>query len=353
MVIIDGSYGEGGGQILRTSLTLAALTGKAVKIINIRAGRPKPGLAAQHLTGVRAVAEICGAHLEGAELGSQNLTFAPQRSPQAASYSWDVAAARKGGSAGAVSLAFQAVLLPMALAPSPSQVTLRGGTHVPWSPPYHYLERVYLPTLARLGVRAKVEIDKWGWYPMGGGEIKAQIDPANLPLSPIDLKERGPLQGLFGLSAVSNLPDHIAQRQRKRALEMLGEFRPQIEVVRGESAGQGSFLFLWAQFENCLAGFSSLGARGKPAEKVAEEAGQEYLEYYHGGAALDKHLADQLILPMALASGPSSFTTTEITPHLLTNIWVVRRFTPRRFKVEREKGQVTCYGPGREEKAYV
>jgi len=349
MIAIDGSSGEGGGQILRTSLTLAAVTGKPLKMANIRAGRKNPGLGAQHLTAVLAAAAVCDAHLEGAHLGSQTLTFVPRSLPQAGSYSWDVAAARRGGSAGSTSLILQTVLLPLALAEGQSEVTVKGGTHVPWSPPYHFLEKVYLPTLARLGVEAKVDIERWGWYPIGRGSVRAQIKGATSSplLKPIDLNERGEFLRLSGLSALSSLPEHIAQRQRGRALEVLRRegFEPDIRIEEGKSFGRGTMVFLWAEFENGVAGFTALGAPGKPAEKVAEEACRAFLEYYRSGAALDKHLADQLILPLALADGHSTFTTCQITQHLITNIWVVERFMDVDYQVEGsegEKGRVSC-----------
>lgn len=351
MITIDGSYGEGGGQILRTSLTLAAVTGKPLKMVNIRAGRKNPGLGAQHLTAVLAAAAVCDARLEGADLGSQTLTFVPRSSPQAGSYSWDVAAARKGGSAGSTSLILQTVLLPLALAEGRSTITVEGGTHVPWSPPYHFLEKVYLPTLARLGIEARADIERWGWYPIGRGSARVKIKGgiSGLSFKPIDLTERGEFLRLSGLSALSNLPKHIVQRQRDRALEVLRRegFGPDIRMEVGRSSGRGAMVFLWAEFENGVAGFTALGAPGKPAEKVAEEACQAFLEYYDSEAALDKHLADQLILPLALADGHSTLTTCQITQHLLTNIWVVQRFIDIDYQVkgsEGEKGRVSCGG---------
>jgi RNA 3'-terminal phosphate cyclase (ATP) len=337
LITIDGSYGEGGGQVLRTSLTLSALLGETVRIENIRAKRPKPGLQAQHLTGVLATAQICSAELKGAELGSQTLTFTPQSPPQAGDYTFDVAEARKGGSAGSTSLVFQTLLLPLAFADGDSHLTIRGGTHVAWSPPFHYLQHVYLPVLARMGIEAKVEINQWGWYPIGGGEIKARVrgqgirdkglPPPPYPLSPITLAERGELKRLWGISALSNLPAHIGQRQKRQAERVLRErgFTPEIEVVDAPSPGQGTVVFLVAEFENVVAGFTSYGARGKRAEKVAEEACREFIQYYDSRQALDKHLADQLILPMSLAAGRSGLTTCEVTQHLLTNVGVVER----------------------------
>ena len=374
MIIINGAYGEGGGQVLRTSLTLSALLGEPIRIENIRARRRKPGLQAQHLTGVWAIAQICDAELEGADFGSLTLTFKPQSSPRAGEYSFDVAQARKGGSAGATSLVFQTLFLPLALAPGQSRLTLCGGTHVAWSPPFSYLKHIYLPTLALMGLEVRAEIKKWGWYPIGGGEMTAAIggrresdlsslsgskmaprglpnprswpgsgDPgrARLDLLSLDLVERGELKRLWGISAASNLPAHIGQRQKKRAEGYLRKqgFDPQIEIVDAPSPGQGTMVFLVAEYEHAVAGFSSPGRRGKPAEKVAEEACREFMAYHQSGACLDKHLADQLILPLALASGPSTVTTCEITQHLLTNVWVVKQFLDVRFEIEGEEGE--------------
>lgn len=343
MVVIDGSYGEGGGQVLRMALALSAILGEPVKVENIRAGRPNPGLQAQHLTGVMAISRICQAELKGAELGSQELIFRPRRPPEPSSYFFDVTEARKGGSAGATTLVLQTLLMPLALARGTSHLALKGGTHVSWSPPFHYVKEVLFPTLARMDIQAKAEIKKWGWYPVGGGEIEVTIYGGKR-IRGITLNERGKLKLIRGISAYSNLPDHVGQRQKERALELLRRrgFEANIEVVKAPSPGTGSCLILIAEFENSLAGFTSLGERGKPAEKVAEEAVSEFLDYFKSGAAIDRHLADQLILPAALAQGPTSFTTSCLTGHLLTGVWVVEQFMGKKFTVEGKEG-----GPGR------
>jgi RNA 3'-terminal phosphate cyclase (ATP) len=340
---IDGSYGEGGGQVLRTSLALSATTGQPVEIDKIRAGRSKPGLLPQHLTCVRAAARICDAETEGDRLRSQTLTFAPRSAPQAGTYTFDVAQATRGGSAGAVSLILQTVLLPLTLAKGTSQVILRGGTHVPWSPPFDYVKRVYLPTVARAGIKAKVHIKRWGWYPIGGGEVSLIVEGQgkDARLGSLDLCQRGALLRVRGLSASSNLPKHIRTRQEQAALQTLRSsgVNARIEALDAPSKGQGTVVFLWAEFENALAGFTSLGERGKPAEQVAEEAGRDLLAYLRGEAALDRHLADQLVPPLALAPGQSQFSTESVTQHLLTNAWLVNRFLPGRVYVEGDEGE--------------
>ncbi len=358
MLTIDGSFGEGGGQVLRTSLAVAAITGQPLYIEKIRAGRRKPGLMPQHLTGVRALAKICRAELEGARLNSQELTFAPQSAPKAGTYTFDVAQVAKGGSAGAVTLILQTVLLPLVLAEGTSQLILRGGTHVAWSPPFDYIKRIYLPTLARMGMKAKVNIQKWGWYPLGGGEVQATVEGTYTSPKPgvksdsyggLDLSQRGRLLRVRGLSASSNLPKHIRTRQEGAALQALRSngVNARVDVVDAPSKGQGTVVFLWAECENTLAGFTSLGERGKPAERVAEEAAKELLDYLHGSAALDRYLADQLVLPMALARSESRFTTESVTQHLITAAWVVNQFFPGRVQLEGAEGQPgTCWIKG-------
>jgi RNA 3'-terminal phosphate cyclase (ATP) len=339
LIVIDGSHGEGGGQIIRTALTLSTLLERPLRVENIRAGRPNPGLQAQHLTAVRATAAICRAAVKGDTLGSQTLSFAPGGPPQPGGYTFDVAEAREGGSAGAATLVLQTVLLPLALAGGASQLTIRGGTHVAWSPPYHYIKSVYLPLLARMGLRAEVELLKWGWYPRGGGEIKATINRPTNQLTGLNLTERGALLRLHCVAVAANLPAHIPQRMADRARNLLGkqDAAVEIEPLRVKAACAGAGTFLTAEYERTRAGFSALGARGKPSEQVAEEACRALLAFHRSAAVVDKHLADQLILPLALADGPSTFLAEEISQHTQTNIWVVEKFAPRRFLISSQE----------------
>lgn len=335
---IDGSYGEGGGQILRTAISLSCILKKPIEINNIRKGRKAPGLQPQHLTSVKAAATISGALVKGAELQSQVLHFSPKEVKHS-EYLFDVA--EKKGSAGAVSLVIQTLLPSLSLANGSSRVTVLGGTHVPWSPPFHYLSEVFIPTVNKMGCHIEMEIERWGWYPIGGGKVIAKINPAK-ELLPLELTKRGELMRLSGISAVSNLPVSIAERQRDKGIKILkgiGLEPSEIKIINAPSPGKGTFFFLLAEFERSLAGFSALGAIGKSAEDVAKEACEDFLLFYRGHGCVDSRLADQLIPYMALAKGTSSVTTSRITRHLLTNIWIVKQFLPVRFEVEGEEGK--------------
>ena len=327
---LDGSHGEGGGQILRTALSLAVARGQPVSVNQIRTRRPKPGLQPQHLTVVRALAVISDAEVSGDTLGSTELSFAP-RALRGGNYRFDVGAIK--GSAGSVSLLFQALLLPLACAQAPSRLTLVGGTHVPWSPPVHYLAEVFLPALARIGVEADVVLRRWGWYPKGGGEVEATISPTNA-LRGLGTEGRESPTVITGLSAVSRLPRSIAERQARRAQERLtaAGVAAQIRVEEDATAlGPGTFLFLGVPGR---AGFSALGRRGVPAERVADEAVDQLLTYLASGAELDDHLADQLVPFLALAGEQSAFTCPSLPSHLTTVAWVVQQFLPVRIEME-------------------
>ena len=342
-VLLDGSYGEGGGQIVRTALGLSALTGRPLRIEHIRAGRSKPGLRPQHLAVVRAMARICDAHLRGDQVGSRSLSFEPGASPKAGEYIFDIPKMAGTASAGSVTLLFQALFPPLALAKGVSTLRLAGGTHVRWSPPFHYLAEVYLRAMERVGFRAHLELDQWGWYPRGGGQMVAVVEglgPNPTSLSPLRLCDRGRLTEVWGISAASNLPDHIRQRQRDRAQARLRarHIKANIELVDAPSPGPGTALFLLAEYEHLSAGFTGYGRIRYPAEKVADDAVQAFEDHRRSRAALDPHLADQVLLPLALVPGPSAYTTSRVTRHLLTNRWVIQHFIEREIRVEGQEG---------------
>ncbi len=337
MVRIDGSFGEGGGQVLRTSVALSCVLGKPMEITNIRAARRSPGLRPQHRTAVLAAASITGAEVQGAELSSTALQFRPNRT-SGGSYRFDVA--EKQGSAGSVSLVLQTILLPLCFAEQLSVVMVNGGTHVPWSPPFHYLSSIIAPLLDRLGAHIELSIASWGWYPIGGGHVSARITPSRA-LRPLTMTDRGGLVRVTGISAVSNLPGHIATRQRDRVRAVLGSqsIDTSIEIQSATSPGKGSFLFLAAEFEHVSAGFGGLGAIGKRAEEVADEACDGLLSHLRSKGALDPHLADQIVPWLAFCQGTSEFTTSRVTRHLLTNLWVVRQFMDLDVQVEGSEGE--------------
>ncbi len=336
MIEIDGSHGEGGGQILRTALSLSCLFGKPFKILDIRKGRKKPGLMPQHLTAVRAAGMISGAKISGDSLGSTELSFFPEK-VRGGDFMFDI------GTAGSVSLVFQTLLPALLFSGQNSTLILKGGTHVPFSPSFHYLSDVFAPALRKIGIGVKLDIESYGFYPKGGGRVRAGILTAKA-LNPLTLLERGPLIGLKGHSGVANLPLSIAERQLKAFTEKVFEsagaisFPMEIDIIDAPSFGQGTFIFAAAGCENCAAGFGALGERGKRAEAVGAEAAKEFMDYYSSGAALDPHLADQIVLYLSLASGEASFTTSCITSHLLTNLRTISLFHKFDYSVEGEEG---------------
>ncbi len=335
LVEIDGSYGEGGGQILRTALAFSAILKIPLRVKNVRATRKNPGLGNQHLAAVNALARISGATSQGNKIGSQTLTFIPQEI-RPGDYEFKI------GTAGSVTLLLQAIFLPLCLARGGSTLTLVGGTHVPWSPPFHYFSQVLLPNLKPMRVSAEAMIEKWGFYPKGGGRVQLKINPID-GLEPVSLIERGLLKKISGISAIANLPKHVAERQTEQALKRIRrelKINPEIAILSdAPSIGQGSFLFLLAEYEGIVVGFSSLGGRGKPAEKVADEAVDYLKDYVESDGCVDSHLADQLVPFMALARGTSSFTTQRITEHLLTNLWVVAHFVETKIQTWGELGR--------------
>lgn len=320
---IDGSMGEGGGQVLRAALVLSAATGKAFRIENIRAGRTRPGLAAQHLTCVRAAARLCGARVSGDRAGSGELSFRPGR-VRPGRYEFRVR------TAGSAALVAQTAALPLALAGEASSLTVVGGTHVPWSPTAGYLAEVWRPAADALGLRFDVGLNRAGYYPKGGGELHVAVHPARRPLLPLDAAARGALHRLDARVTISRLPGEIAERCRRRAEGMLREngLYAEWEVLRPPAASPGVCLEFVAGFGLLSAGFGSVGKRGERAEVLAEEAVGELIAFLASGAAIEPHLADQLVVPLALAGGESRFTTNRVTPHLLTVAEVARTFLP-------------------------
>ena len=320
MLTIDGSIGEGGGEILRSALSLATCARRAFRIVNVRAQRPKPGLRPQHLAAIRAAAEVCGADVEGATVGSRALTFVP--GPVApGEYEFKI------GTAGSTSLVLQTVLPALLTATRPSDLRLEGGTHNPLAPTFDYLARVYLPLLERMGARVAIELERPGFEPAGGGVVRARITPARR-LAPLHLDSRGDVQRIEAEVLLSRLPAHVAERESRVLAEML-ELEAGAVTVRTveDSLGPGNVVTVFAICEHVTEAFVGFGRRGRPAELVARAAAKGAREYLAGGAPAGPYLADQLLLPLALV-GSGSYVTSRPSAHTLTNMRVIREFLP-------------------------
>jgi len=335
MIEVDGSFGEGGGQILRTSVSLAAVLAKDVRISNIRAGRSPPGLRAQHLTGVRAAGVICDGVLKGAEVGSTELVFEPSKL-MAGSFRFDV------GTAGSITLVLQTLLPVLAFAPGKVEVEITGGTDVRWSPPVDYVVHVVLPILRRMGFDVGLKVVRRGHYPRGGGIVRIVTSPVKglRPNTGVDAKSP---MSVSGVSHAVALPRHVTERQSASALGILragGLPEPRIENEHTEEGvGAGSGIVLYAHTHGgAILGADSLGERGKPAEKVGSEAAERLLEEVRSDAFLDRHMGDIIIPYMALADGVSEFSVSQITQHTLTNVKVAEWLAGVKFEVKGELG---------------
>ena len=328
MIVVDGSHGEGGGQLLRMAAALSALRGVTVTVTDIRAGRPNPGLAAQHVTALQAVAALCGANLEGLEIGSKEIVFRP--GPIGGGrHSFDV------GTAGSVTLVLQACL-PVALsAPASVHLKLIGGTDVRWSPPIDYVSKVFLPLLRRCGGHANVLLARRGYYPRGGGIVEVTIEP-NRARSPLVLDDPGSLRAIRGIAHASHLPEDIPKRMKHAALRRLVrgvDAKVEERTYAGDEAvGQGGALVLWAETDRTILGATSLAEKGKPSERVGEEAARALVAELEARATLDIHAADQLLVHLAHADAPSHFWVREVSGHLRTMAWLLPQFLPCRIE---------------------
>jgi len=341
IIVIDGSMGEGGGQIFRTSIAYAAVTRKTVKIINIRAKRSNPGLRPQHLAALRALAKITHAEVRGDRVSSMEVLFKPRRITGGETVI-------DPGTAGSISLIIQAILPALLYAEKKSVVTIKGGTDVSWSPPIDAIRFVLLPALKRMGVEAELELIRRGHYPRGGGMVKLIVEPLTEPLKPITLTEQGEIQVIKGNSHCVKLPAHVAERQAKSAEEVLrnaGFRKIKINIEsyppdRDPHLGPGSGIVLWAETStNAILEYDSLGARGKRAEVVGREAAEGLIKQIQKGGAVDVHHTDQLIPFMALAKGISEIHSSEISLHTLTAIEVAKIVIGANFEIQGSRGE--------------
>ncbi len=329
MIKIDGSYGEGGGQILRTAIALSCVTGESVEIYNIRANRPKKGLAMQHLKGIEAAKILCNAEVEGLKLGSTKIVFKP-REVKGRNLRIDI------GTAGSVTLIFQTILPPLLIADSESRVEIKGGTDVKWSPSIDYFRFVTSKALKEMNAKFSIEVIRRGYYPKGGGKVILNTHPSELKGRRF---ERKACDLIKGFSHCGNLPEHVAERQAKAAKSFLAKrgYIAEIEVETQRGISTGSGITLFCNYK----GGSSLGEKGKPAEKVGEEAAAEIYNELESDSAFDRHLADQVMSFAAIARGKTEYTTSEITKHVISNAYVINLFFDDCVKIEGNKIEIS------------
>jgi RNA 3'-terminal phosphate cyclase (ATP) len=332
MIELDGAAGEGGGQVLRTALTLSMITGQPFRIRNIRAGRQRPGLMRQHLVAVQAAARVCQAEPVDAAVGAQTLLFEPGKI-RAGNYEFAI------GTAGSCILVLQTVLPALLFADQPSTVNVRGGTHNSMAPPSHFLQRAYGRVLAAMGAMVDIHLNRFGFYPAGGGELVAAIQPCQA-LHRLDLLERGALRLGYSESFVAGVPESVAQRELACIGAGMGWDEAQLQAcVLPAEHGPGNALLLTLEHEHVTEVFSGFGEKALRAETVAKQTLERARRYIASGAAVSEWLADQIMLPMALAGG-GSFTTDRLSLHAHTNAEVIARFLPLRF--EFDAGETLC-----------
>jgi RNA 3'-terminal phosphate cyclase (ATP) len=330
MLTIDGSFGEGGGQIIRSSLALSLVTATPVTIERIRARRAKPGLRQQHLTAVRAAAEVGRAAVTGDEIGSARLVFQPQ-GVRGGEYHFRI------GTAGSTTLVLQTVLPALLVAGAPSRITLEGGTHNPLAPPFEFLEQAYLPLLGRLGHAVEARLERHGFYPAGGGRLSVGISPGK-QWRRLELPERGRLVRRRIRALLAKLPEHIGERECSTAARRLGFRRDECEIeLIDDSAGPGNVLLIELEFQHAAEVVAGFGSKGVKAEQVATEACRQAQRYLDSGVPVGEHLADQLLLPLAIGAAHGaggSFRTLPLSEHAVTHVEILRRFLGVEVTVE-------------------
>jgi RNA 3'-terminal phosphate cyclase (ATP) len=325
MIRIDGAAGEGGGQVLRSALALSMATGQGFRVDNIRAGRKRPGLMRHHLTAVRAAQTLCSARVEGMEIGSKQVVFEPG-AVIAGDHTFSI------GTAGSTTLVLQTVLPALLTAPAPSRLVLEGGTHNPLAPPFEFLAGAYVPLLNRLGPRIEVRLEKYGFAPAGGGRIVAEIEPA--PLRGFELLERGELLSKRATALVSNLPRHVGERELRHVASATGWDAAAFELREVDSPGPGNVLLVELESEQVTEVLASFGEHGVRAEAVADRLVRELRRYLKAGVPVGEHLADQLLLPLALA-GSGAYSTLPLSRHATTQLDLVRAFLDVPIEVKR------------------
>lgn len=339
MLEIDCSYGEGGGQIIRSAISLSAVTGTDIRLTKIRNNRPNPGLASQHITAVKVVGRICNAKYSDLRIGLDKMEFLPGKITPG-EFSFDI------GTAGSITLVLQAFLLPALFCRIQEKMKIRifGGTDVKWSPPYDYLRSVFLEHLKSIGAQVDVKLINRGYYPKGGGEVFLQVTPSNEYAS-VNLADRGKFIKIAGTVNNRKLPSNIPERIQNSAINLLKGFSPVESSIDDNKTGRspGCGIVLYSIHEQSILGASELGEKGIPAERVGEYAAMNLLDEINASGAVDIHASDQLIPYLALLSG--TITVRKLSEHTRTNIWLVEQFLNKRFQVENLKDfiKITCH----------
>lgn len=324
MIEIDGSYGEGGGQIVRMAVALSALTEKDIKIFNIRAKRSNPGLRNQHITAINAVAKLCNADVKGLRIGSKSIEFHPHKI-KGGSYTFDI------GTAGSVTLVMQACLLPSLMADDETYFKIRGGTDVKWAPPWDYFQNVFLNLLKKMGCNIESYLNQHGYYPAGGGEVEILIESCKLKKLNFDES----IEKIEGIVNIANLPYKIAERIKKSANEKFEENGMKasiaIEETTAESSGVG--IVLWTKPK--ILGADCLGERGKPAEQVGKEAANKLIQEIKSNVDLDERAVDQLLPYIAMTGG--KFKCRHLSNHAMTEMWLIKKFIDINFDIKKNE----------------
>ena len=331
MLQIDGSYGEGGGQILRYAVALSALTKKPVEINNIRANRPVPGIRPQHHTAISCIKSICKGAIEGLSIGSSKLTFSPGEI-QPGEYKFDI------GTAGSITLVFQACILSSLNTTKPITIKLTGGTDVKWAPTWDYFTQVFLTLIQKMGVNTDAQLIKRGYYPKGGGEAVLTIYPAK-KLQHLQLEEEQDFKEINGIVHIANLPDHISERMKQAALKIAVRSNIQsfIRVDKTTSFSPGTGITLWSKSDHTVMGSTFLGERGVTSEKIGENAANQLIKEINTGATIDTFAIDQILPYMVLAEEESVCMVRELSNHTQTNMWLLKQFFDVEFEVKEQQ----------------
>jgi RNA 3'-phosphate cyclase len=327
VLTIDGSYGEGGGQIVRTAVALSVLTKQPIEIINIRAGRPVPGLRPQHYTALSCIRTICDAEVEGLSVHSTDLKFTPH-TIEPGTYTFDI------GTAGSMTLVFQACLLSAFHSSAPFTIILRGGTDVRWAPSWDYFAHVFLPLISKIGIQTDTKLIKRGYYPTGGGEATLTIHPVE-KLQPFSAQEPQDFTEISGIIHRANLPEHISTRMKHAAIKtaLKHNLRSTIQLEAAPSSSTGTGITLWSTSEQTILGSTVLGEKALSAETIGETAANHLIQEITSGATLDRYAIDQILPYLVLAPKGSACLVRDISNHTQTNMWLIKKFFSVDFEV--------------------